>query len=119
MKNILFLFFPAIMCNCQTNNIKISSEPINITRKIISVKQNKMVSVLVADNKDIIEIFKPNTNNCTKIKLGKKYSFKVTCVSCLIQQGADSPKIYTLDGSTIIMYKNYYTSEEDQNICIK
>lgn len=107
------------MCNCQTNNIKISSEPINITRKIISVKQNKMVSVLVADNKDIIEIFKPNTNNCTKIKLGKKYSFKVTCVSCLIQQGADSPKIYTLDGSTIIMYKNYYTSEEDQNICIK
>ncbi|MDN3692432.1 hypothetical protein QWZ06_09185 [Chryseobacterium tructae] len=120
MKSILFLIFPAIMCNCQTNNIKISSKPINITRKIISVKQDKTVSVLIADNKDVIEIFKPNTNDvCTKIELGKKHSFKAICVSCLIQQGVDSPKIYILNDSTIIKYNNYYTAEEAQNICIK
>ncbi|UHO39666.1 hypothetical protein H5J24_06200 [Chryseobacterium capnotolerans] len=120
MKNIIFLFFPVVMCNCQTNNIKISSKPINITRKIFSVKQDKTVSVLIADNKDVIEIFKPNSNDvCTKIELGKKYSFKVTCVSCLIQQGIESPSIYILNDSTIIKYNNYYTAEEDQNICIK
>ena len=119
MKNILFLFFPAIMCNCQTNNIKISSEPIDITRKIISVKQDKIVSILISDNQDIIEVFKANNNACTKIELGKKYSFKVTSVSGLIQQGGDSPKIYILNDSTIIKYNNYYTAEEDQNICIK
>ncbi|UKB86085.1 hypothetical protein LF887_10800 [Chryseobacterium sp. MEBOG06] len=120
MKNILFLFFPAILCSCQTNNIKISSEPIDITRKIISFKQDKMVSILIADNMDIIEIFKPTNNNtCTKIELGKKYSFKVTSVSGLIQQGGDSPKIYILNDSIIIKYNHYYTAEEDQNICIK
>ncbi|MFZ4928932.1 hypothetical protein [Chryseobacterium sp. Mn2064] len=119
MKNIVFLFFFFIY-SCQTNNVIISSKPANITRKIISFKENKEVSILIADNMDIIEIFKPTNNNtCTKIELGKKYSFKVTSVSGLIQQGGDSPKIYILNDSTIIKYNNYYTAEEDQNICIK
>ncbi|MCJ7932598.1 MAG: hypothetical protein MUW56_02920 [Chryseobacterium sp.] len=119
MKKIVFLLFSIIMYNCQTKNAIISSKPTSITRKIISFKENKDVSVLVADNNDIIEVFRENNiNKCKKIELGKKYSFKIIPVSDLIQQGVDSPNEYILNDSTIIKYNHYYSAEQKQNICI-
>lgn len=118
MKNIVFLLF-FVIYSCQTNNVIISSKPIHITRKIISFKENKEVNILIADNNDIIEVFKENTsNNCKKIKLGKNYSLKIIPVSDLIQNGLESPNEYILNDSTIIKYNHYYTLEKNQNICI-
>lgn len=118
MKNIVLLLFICIY-SCQTNNIIVSSKPINITRKIISFKENKEVYLLIADNNDIIEAFKENkSNSCKKIKLGKSYSLKIIPVSDLIQHGAESPNEYILNDSTIIKYNHYYTLEKSQNICI-
>ncbi|MGH1517971.1 hypothetical protein [Chryseobacterium sp. JK1] len=117
MKNIVLLFF--VIYSCQTNNVIISSKPIHITRKIISFKENKEVNILIADNNDIIEVFKENTsNNCKKIKLGKNYSLKIIPVSDLIQNGLESPNEYILNDSIIIKYNHYYTLEKNQNICI-
>ncbi|REC73077.1 hypothetical protein DRF60_19825 [Chryseobacterium elymi] len=119
MKKIVFLLFSIILCNCQTKNTVISSKPISITRKIISFKENKDVRILIADNNDIIEVFRGiGTNKCKKIKLGQKYSFKIIPVSDLIQHGVDSPNEYILNDSTIIKYNHYYSAEQRQNICI-
>ncbi|WP_419488803.1 hypothetical protein [Chryseobacterium bernardetii] len=118
MKNIVF-FFVFFIYSCQTNNVIISSKPVHITRKIISFKENKEVKILIADNNDIIEVFKENTSNyCKKIKLGKSYSLKIIPVSDLIQSGIESPNEYILNDSIIIKYNNYYTLEKKQNICI-
>ncbi|WPO81973.1 hypothetical protein SD427_14525 [Chryseobacterium sp. JJR-5R] len=118
MKNIVLLFFFCIY-SCQTNNIIVSSKPVNITRKIISFKENKEVYLLMANNNDIIEAFKENnSNSCKKIKLGKSSSLKIIPVSDLIQHGVESPNEYILNDSTIIKYNHYYTLEKSQNICI-
>ncbi|GAA5097579.1 hypothetical protein GCM10023210_32760 [Chryseobacterium ginsengisoli] len=118
MKSTVFLFF-FIIYSCQTNNAIVSSKPTNITRKIVSFKENNEVNILIADNNDIIEVFKENTsNNCKKIKLGKSYSLKIIPVSDLIQHGVESPNEYILNDSTIIKYNHYYTLEKNQNICI-
>ncbi|MCS3533065.1 hypothetical protein [Chryseobacterium sp. JUb7] len=118
MKNIFF-FFLFFLYSCQTNNVIISSKPVNIKRKIISFEENKEVSILIADNNDIIEVFKENiSTNCKKIKLGKSYSLKIIPVSDLIQHGIESPNEYILNDSTIIKYNHYYTLEKNQNICI-
>ncbi|WP_250255200.1 hypothetical protein [Chryseobacterium sp. Marseille-Q3244] len=67
MKNIFFLFF-SFICSCQTNNVIVSSKPVYIKRKIISFKENNEVRVLIADNNDIIEVFKENmSNKCKKL----------------------------------------------------
>ena len=100
MKNIVFLFFI-------------------IYSWIVSFKENNEVKILIADNNDIIEVFKENaSNNCKKIKLGKRYSLKIIPVSDLIQHGVESPNEYILNDSTIITYNHYYTLEKNQNICI-
>ncbi|WP_080776610.1 hypothetical protein [Chryseobacterium phocaeense] len=118
MKNIVFIFILFIY-GCQTNNVIISSKPIHITRKIVSFKENKEVSILITENNDIVEVFKESTSkNCKKIKLGKRYSLKIIPVSDLIQHGVESPNEYILNDSTIIKYNHYYTLEKDQNICI-
>jgi hypothetical protein len=118
MKNIVVLFILFIY-SCQTNNVIVSSKPVNIIRKIVSFKQNEEVNILIADNNDIIEVFKENTShNCKKIKLGKSYSLKIIPVSDLIQHGVESPNEYILNDSTIIKYNHYYTLEKNQNICI-
>lgn len=119
MKNIAFLFF-SIICSCQTSNVIVSSKPIQITRKIISFKENEEVCILIADNNDIIEIFKENsTKKCKKIKIDETRIFKVIPVSDLIQQGINSPNEYILNDSTIIKYNHYYSAEKKQNICIQ
>ncbi|THV56762.1 hypothetical protein [Chryseobacterium candidae] len=120
MKKIVFLLFSLTIYNCQTKSTIISSKPSSIERKIVSVKENKDVNILIADNNDIIEVFKEtSTNKCKKIKLGKKYSFRIIPVSDLIQQGIESPKEYILNDSTIIKYNHYYSLEKNQNICIE
>ncbi|WP_223605620.1 hypothetical protein [Chryseobacterium sp. OSA05B] len=119
MKNIVFLFF-SIICSCQTSNVIVSSKPIHIKRKITSFKENEEVRILIADNNDIIEVFKENsTKKCKKIEIGKTRSFKIIPVSDLIQQGINSPNEYILNDSTIIKYNYYYSAEKKQNICIK
>ncbi|MGN7758614.1 hypothetical protein ACTJIV_14120 [Chryseobacterium sp. 22532] len=119
MKNIVFLFF-SIICSCQTSNVIVSSKPTHIKRKIISFKENEEVLILIANNNDIIEVFKENsTKKCKKIEIGKTSTFKIIPVSDLIQQGINSPNEYILNDSTIIRYNHYYSGEKKQNICIQ
>ncbi|SKC06979.1 hypothetical protein [Chryseobacterium balustinum] len=121
MKKIMFLLFLSFcFYNCQTKKMTISSEPFNITKKIVSFKENAEAYILISDKKDIVEVFKDSSNiNCREIILGKKYTFKVIPVSDLIQHGASSPPEYILNDSTIINYNHYYSLEKRQNICVK
>ncbi len=98
----------------------ISSKSFNVKRKILSVRENSEVFILISDNNDVIEVFKDNQSlKCTNIKLGKSYTFRVMPVSDLIQHGISSPREYILNDSTIINYNSYYTAEENKNICIQ
>lgn len=118
MKNIFFLFF-FVIYSCQTNNVITSSKSFHVKRKIVSFRENEEVKILIANNNDIIEVFKEfSSSNCTNIKLGKTYTLKVIPVSNLIQHGIESPNEYILNDSTIIKYNHYYTLEKNQNICI-
>ncbi|MBW8522453.1 hypothetical protein K0U91_13155 [Chryseobacterium chendengshani] len=121
MKNLLFLLIViSINFSCQTKKNTISSKPFNLKRNIIAMQENEKAYVLIADNNDIIEVFKPPFNKsttCKKMDLNKKYSFKVFPVSNLIQSGIESPNEYILNDSTIIKYKNYYSSKKFQFFC--
>lgn len=121
MKNIILgLFLSLYLCACQTKKMTVSSKSFNITRKIISFRENSEAHILISDNKDIIEVFKDSSNlSCQNIKLGKRYTFRVISVSDLIQHGASSPHEYFLNDSTIINYNHYYTKENSENICIE
>lgn len=105
---------------CQTKKTIISSKPFDIQRNIQTILENEKVYVLIADNNDIIEIFKPSFNKsiiCKKIVLNKKYNFRVFPVSDLIQKGIESPNEYILNDSTIIKYNNYYSLEKFELLC--
>jgi len=121
MKNIFFLFFLSLcIWACQAKKTTISSKSFNIKRKILSVRENSEVFILISDNNDVIEVFKENESlKCTNIILGKSYKFRVLAVSDLIQHGISSPSEYILNDSTTIKYNSYYTAEENKNICIQ
>jgi hypothetical protein len=121
MKNIfLLLIFTFINFGCQTKKKIISSKPFNIKRSIVNIRENEKAYVFIADNNDIIEVFKPPFKSnviCKKIILNKKYKFKVFPVSDLIQKGIESPNEYILNDSTMIKYNNYYSLKEFQFFC--
>lgn len=122
-KSVFFLMmFAFISSNCQTRKDVFNSKPFNVKRSITAIHENENVYVLIADNNDIIEVFKPpfnKTSICKKIVLNKRYNFKVLPVSDLIQRGIESPKEYILNDSTIIKYNNYYSLKRFQFLCKK
>lgn len=121
MKNIFFLLVIVFVnFGCQTKKTIVSSKPFDIQRNILTIRENEKVCVLIADNNDIIEVFKPTFNKstiCKKIVLNKKDNFRVFPVSDLIQKGIESPNEYILNDSTIIKYNNYYSLEKFELLC--
>jgi hypothetical protein len=121
MRNIFFLLVIVFVnFGCQTKKTIVSSKPFDIQRNILTIRENEKVYVLIADNNDIIEVFKPPFNKstiCKKIVLNKKYNFRVFPVSDLIQRGIESPNEYILNDSTIIKYNNYYSLEKFELLC--
>ncbi len=121
MKNLFFLIIIAVIsCGCQTKKM-FSSKPFRIERSITKIHENDKVYILIADNNDIIEVFKPPFNKqstCKKIVLNRKYNFKVFPVSDLVQKGIESPNEYTLNDSTIIKYNSYYSLKRFQFLCL-
>ncbi|WP_228441740.1 hypothetical protein, partial [Chryseobacterium lacus] len=81
MKNYLYLLIILIFfTNCSSQQKTISSKPFIINRKIVGIYETKRVYVLIADNDDIIEVFKDPIGTrtlCKTIVLNKKYRFKV------------------------------------------
>ncbi|WP_166427929.1 hypothetical protein, partial [Chryseobacterium lacus] len=78
------------------------------------------VYVLIADNDDIIEVFKDPIGTrtlCKTIVLNKKYRFKVEPVGDLIQGGIESPRKYLYNDSIFVDYNNYYVIRNFQEYC--
>jgi len=121
MKNIFFLLFLSFISNaCQPQKKIFDWGPFTINRTIIKVYENEKVKVLIADNHDIIEVFKDkSTQKCKKVFLGKNYKFRVRPVSDLIQGGIQVKHEYDLNDSVTIKYKSYFTFHELQNYCVQ
>lgn len=121
MRNLLFLLIAiSVSFGCQTKKNIISSKPFNIKRNIVKIQENEKAYVLIADNNDIIEIFKHPFNKsitCKKIILNRRYNFKVYPVSDLIQRGIESPNEYILNDSTVIQYRSYYSLKKFEILC--
>lgn len=121
MKNYLYLLIILIFfTNCSSQQKTISSKPFIINRKIVGIYETKRVYVLIADNEDIIEVFKDPIGTrtlCKTIVLNKKYRFKVEPVSDLIQGGIESPRKYLYNDSIFVDYNNYYVIRNFQEYC--
>jgi len=121
MKNYLYLLIILIFfTNCSSQQKTISSKPFIINRKIVGIYETKRVYVLIADNDDIIEVFKDPIGTrtlCKTIVLNKKYRFKVEPVSDLIQGGIESPRKYLYNDSIFVDYNNYYVIRNFQEYC--
>lgn len=119
MKDFLYILIGLLFFSCSSQQ-KISSKPFNVNRKIIAVYETNKVYVLIADNNDVIEVFKnpfEKSIPCKKIVLNKKYKFKVEPVSDLVQGGVESPKKYLYNDSIFIDYNNYYVIRNFQEYC--
>ena len=82
--------------------------------------ENEKVKILVADNNDIIEVFKDkNIQKCKKLILGKEYNFYVYPVSDIIQNGIEVSYEYDLNDSINIKYHSYFAFHKFRNYCIE
>ena len=114
MKKLLCIFITTfIFNNCGSNKYSYKTDHLkknNIERNIVSIYENEKAYVLIADNNDLIEVFKEPYNfikSCRKIQRNKKQKFKVVNLSEMIQAGSIE-RTYTLNDSVILDYNVYY-----------
>lgn len=114
MKKLLCIFITTfIFNNCGSNKYSYKTDHLkknNIERNIVSIYENEKAYVLIADNNDLIEVFKEPYNfikSCRKIQLNKKQKFSVLSISGMIQAGSFERK-YMLNDSVLLDYNQYY-----------
>ena len=114
MKKLLCIFIITfIFNNCGSNKYSYNTNHLKktkIERNIVSIYENEKAYVLIADNNDLIEVFKEPYNfikSCRKIQLNKKQKFSVLSISGMIQAGSFERK-YMLNDSVLLDYNQYY-----------
>lgn len=114
MKKLLCIFIITfIFNNCGSNKYSYNTDHLKknkIERNIVSIYENEKAYVLIADNNDLIEVFKEPYNfikSCRKIQLNKKQKFSVLSINGMIQAGSFERK-YMLNDSVLLDYNQYY-----------